>query len=66
MPARPEPPSSRRRATCAGSDDPKYGVFSTVDGGDWGSTTAMVVVRDTLGAIYGEPDTADSVYAVGD
>ena len=50
----------------APSDDPKYVVFSTVDGGDWGSTTAMVVVRDTLGAIYGEPDTADSVYAVGD
>lgn len=50
----------------APSDDPKYVVFSTVDGGDWGSTTAMLVARDTLGAIYGEPDTSTAVYAVGD
>ena len=36
------------------------------DGGDWGSTTAMLVARDTLGAIYGEPDTVTSVVATGD
>ncbi len=50
----------------APADDPKYVVFSNVDGGDWGSSTAMLVARDTLGAIYGEPDTASTVYAVGD
>ena len=50
----------------APSDDPKYVVFATVDGGDWGSTTAMLVARDTIGAIYGEPDTSSAVYAVGD
>ena len=44
----------------------KYVVFSNVDGGDWGATTAMLVVRDTLGAIYGEPDNSDAVYAAGD
>lgn len=47
-------------------DDPKYVVFANVDGGDWGSSTAMLVARDTLGAIYGEPDTATGVYAAGD
>ncbi|WP_417229725.1 penicillin-binding protein 2 [Thermophilibacter sp.] len=50
----------------APSDDPKYVVFANVDGGDWGSTTAMLVARDTLGAIYGEPDTVTSVVATGD
>lgn len=50
----------------APSDDPKYVVFATVDGGDWGSTSAMLVARDTIGAIYGEPDTSSAVYAVGD
>ena len=50
----------------APSDDPKYVVFANVDGGDWSSSTAMIVVRDTLGAIYDEPDTATSVYAAGD
>ena len=50
----------------APSDDPKYVVVANVDGGDWGSSTAMLVARDTLGAIYGEPDTSDAVYAAGD
>ena len=53
-------------ACYAPSDDPKYVVVANVDGGDWGSSTAMLVARDTLGAIYGEPDTATSVYAAGD
>ena len=50
----------------APSDDPKYVVVANVDGGDWGATTAMLVARDTLGAIYGEPDTSTAVYAAGD
>ena len=45
---------------------PSTSSSPNVDGGDWGSSTAMLVARDTLGAIYGEPDTASTVYAVGD
>lgn len=50
----------------APSENPKYVVFANVDGGDWGASTAMLVARDTLGAIYGEPDTSDAVTAAGD
>ena len=50
----------------APTDDPKYVVFANIDGGDWGSSTAMLVARDTLGAIYGEPDTSTAVLATGD
>ncbi len=42
----------------APADNPKYVICSNVDGGDWGSTTAMLVVRDVFGQIYGQPDTA--------
>ena len=42
----------------APADDPKYVVAANVDGGDWGSTTAMLVARDIFGAIYDAPDTA--------
>ena len=45
----------------APADDPKYVVAANVDGGDWGSTTAMLVARDVLGQIYGQPDTATIV-----
>ncbi len=45
----------------APADDPKYVVAANVDGGDWGSTTAMLVARDVLGEIYGQPDTATTV-----
>lgn len=45
----------------APADDPKYVVAANVDGGDWGSTTAMLVARDVLGQIYGQPDTATTV-----
>lgn len=45
----------------APADDPKYVVAANVDGGDWGSTTAMLVARDVLGQIYGQPDTAATV-----
>lgn len=50
----------------APADDPKYVVVANVDGGDWGSSTAMLVARDALGAIYDEPDTSTAVYAAGD
>lgn len=45
----------------APADDPKYVVAANVDGGDWGSTTAMLVARDVLGQIYGQPDTVTTV-----
>lgn len=45
----------------APADDPKYVVAANVDGGDWGSTTAMLVARDVLGQIYGQPDIATTV-----
>lgn len=45
----------------APADDPKYVVAANVDGGDWGSSTAMLVARDVLGQIYGQPDTATTV-----
>lgn len=44
----------------APADDPKYVVCANVDGGDWGGTTAMLVARDVLGQIYGEPDTSSA------
>ena len=47
----------------APADDPKYVIVSCVDGGDWGSSTAMLVVRDIFGEIYDQPDT--STAAVG-
>ena len=50
----------------APADDPKYVVFSNVDGGDWGASSAMYVCRDALGAIYDEPDTSSAVSAVAD
>ena len=42
----------------APADDPKYVVCANVDGADWGATTAMYVVRDIYGQIYGQPDTS--------
>ena len=42
----------------APADNPKYVVCANMDGGDWGSTTAMYIVRDVFGQIYGEPDDA--------
>lgn len=46
-------------------DDPKYVIVSNVDGADWGASSAMLVVRDVFGAIYGEPDGSSAV-ATGD
>lgn len=41
----------------APADDPKYAIGATIELGGFGSTTAMYVIRDILGAIYNEPDT---------
>lgn len=40
----------------APADDPKYVVAATVENSTWGADTAMYVVRDTLGALFGQPD----------
>lgn len=45
----------------APADDPKYVVASCIEGGGYGSTSAMYVVRDVLGALYDEPDTSSEV-----
>lgn len=50
----------------APADDPKYVVCANIDGGLSGATTAMLVVRDVFGAIYGEPDTASVTYTESD
>ncbi|OUO34918.1 penicillin-binding protein 2 [Olsenella sp. An290] len=42
----------------APAEDPRYVVFSNVDGGSGGGATAMLVVRDVFGQIYGQPDTS--------
>ncbi len=42
----------------APANKPKYVVAAVVEKGGFGATSAMYAVRDTLGAIYGVPDTA--------
>ena len=42
----------------APADSPKYAVCCVIDKGGYGSTTSMFVVRDVLGALFGEPDTS--------
>lgn len=49
----------------APADNPKYAVASVVEYGGYGSEGAMLVVRDILGAIYGEPDTSTAVDTSG-
>ncbi|MCI1665291.1 MAG: penicillin-binding protein 2 [Atopobiaceae bacterium] len=39
-------------------EDTKYAVVAVVEKGGFGATSAMYAVRDTLGEIYGEPDTS--------
>jgi penicillin-binding protein 2 len=39
-------------------DSPKYVCVAVVENGGFGATSAMYAVRDTLGAIYNEPDTS--------
>lgn len=45
----------------APADDPKYVVAACIEAGGYGSSSAMYVVRDVLGALYGEPDTSNEV-----
>jgi penicillin-binding protein 2 len=40
------------------SDAPKYVVACCIEGGGYGSQSAMLVVRDVIGTIYNEPDTS--------
>ena len=47
------------------ADDPKYVVASCIERGGYGSTCAMYVVRDIMGALYNEPDTSDEVDTSG-
>lgn len=48
------------------AEDPRYVVAANVDGALAGATSAMYVVRDVFGAIYGEPDTETALVASGD
>ena len=47
------------------SDQPKYAIASLVEQGGYGSSSAMYVVRDIMGAIYNEPDTSEAVDETG-
>lgn len=44
--------------TYAPADDPKYVVVAVIEQGGFGATSAMYAVRNTLAAIYNQPDTA--------
>ena len=44
---------------------PKYVVASLVEEGGFGATASLYAVRDVLGAIYGEPDTAGTTAGDG-
>ena len=41
------------------ADKPKYVVASCLEYAGFGSASALYVVRDVLGAIYGQPDTSE-------
>ncbi len=45
----------------APADDPQYVLACVMEEGGFGSNSALYAVRDTLGVIYDEPDTASSV-----
>ncbi|MDO4403419.1 MAG: penicillin-binding protein 2 [Atopobiaceae bacterium] len=47
------------------ADNPQYAVACCVEQGGYGSESAMYVVRDIMGAIYGEPDTSEEVDSSG-
>ena len=49
----------------APADDPRYAVSAVIDKGGYGSTSAMYVVRDILGAIFNEPDTSTASVSDG-
>ena len=50
----------------APAENPRYVVGANVDGANSGASTAMLICRDILGAIYGEPDTSSAVTTVTD
>lgn len=50
----------------APAESPRYVVCANVDGADWGATTAMYVVRDIFGQIYGQPDTSTAASETAD
>ena len=43
------------------ADNPKYVVASCIENGGFGTSSAMYVVRDVMGALYNEPDTSTEV-----
>lgn len=45
----------------APADNPHYAIGATIEKGGYGSTSALYVIRDILGAIYNEPDTYANV-----
>ena len=47
------------------ADNPQYAVASCIEQGGYGSDSAMYVVRDIMGAIYGEPDDSEAVDSSG-
>ncbi|MBP3892978.1 MAG: penicillin-binding protein 2 [Atopobiaceae bacterium] len=47
------------------ADNPQYVVASCIEQGGYGSESAMYVVRDIMGSIYGEPDDSDAVDSSG-
>ena len=47
------------------ADNPKYAICAVIDKGGYGSTSAMYVVRDIIGALYNEPDTATTSVSDG-
>lgn len=45
----------------APADNPRYVVAATLEEATWASTSAMYVARDVLGALFGEPDDAETL-----
>ena len=50
----------------APADDPKYVVGGNMDRVLQGASSAMYVVRDVFGAIYGQPDTSTATTTIAD
>ena len=50
----------------APADDPKYVIGGNMDRVLQGASSAMYVVRDVFGAIYGQPDTSTATTTIAD
>ena len=50
----------------APADNPKYVVGGNMDRVLQGASSAMYVVRDVFGAIYGQPDTSTETTSIAD